>query len=108
MGLVEKLGSGIRLIFDSCKEVGLKQPQYQEGSDTVKITFYFEQIRQVEQSDEEVILSLMANRDDLTIQDVINGLEVSRNTATRKLNTLVKNRKLMRLGKGPAVRYRAI
>lgn len=108
MGLVEKLGSGIRLIFDSCKNAGLKPPQYTEGGDTVKVTFYFEQARQVEQSDEEAILSLIKKQRELSISEVIKYLEVSRNTATRKLNNLVNEDKLIRVGKGPSVRYRAI
>lgn len=107
LGLIEKLGSGIRLIFDSCKNAGLKAPQYTEGADTVKVTFYFERIRQAEQSDEEVIHFLIEKQNEITIQDVINNLQVSRNTATRKLNKLVKEKKVIRMGKGPAVRYRS-
>jgi len=108
MGLVEKLGSGIRLIFDSCKNAGLKSPQYTEGGDSVKVTFYFEHVRRAEQSDEEAILSLIQKQRELSIQEVIKYLEVSRNTATRKLNNLVNENKLMRVGKGPSVRYRAL
>jgi ATP-dependent DNA helicase RecG len=108
MGLVEKLGSGIRLIFDSCKEAGLKQPKYEEGTDSVKITFYYEHVKQAGQSDEDAIFSLKKNQNELTVQDVIQYLNVSRNTATRKLNKLVEEKKLIRLGKGPAVRYRSV
>ena len=108
MGLVEKLGSGIRLIFDSCKNAGLKLPKYSENGDSVKVIFYFEQAKQTEQSDEEAILSLIKKQKELSIQEVIKYLEVSRNTATRKLNNLVKGNKLVRTGKGPSVRYRAV
>ncbi len=106
IGLVEKLGSGIRLIFDSCKEAHLKEPTYQEGNDSVKITFYFEQVSDVVKSDEELILSLIKTQGELSIQDVLHTLKISRNTATRKLNKLVKEGKLVREGKGPSVRYR--
>jgi len=107
MGLVEKLGSGIRLIFDSCNKVGLKPPQYLEGGDTVKITFYFEHLKQVEQSEEKTILSLIKGQREVAVHEIMKYLKVSRNTATRKLNRLIKAKKLIRLGKGPSVRYRA-
>ena len=42
MGLIEKLGSGIRLIFDSCQKMHLKKPVYSEDGDFVKVTFYFQ------------------------------------------------------------------
>jgi Fic family protein len=35
----------------------------------------------------------------------MNYLDVSRNTATRKLNHLIQQKKLIRKGKGPSVRY---
>ncbi len=31
MKLVEKIGSGIRLIFDSCRDAGLKRPRYEKA-----------------------------------------------------------------------------
>lgn len=106
MGLVEKLGSGIRLIFDSCMEAHLKQPVYQEGNDAVKITFYFESILKEKQSEEEIIFSSIERLGKLSIQDVMVSLNVSRNTATRKLNKFVKEKKIIREGGGPSVRYR--
>ena len=103
--LVEKLGSGIRLIFDSCQKAGIIQPQYQEGGDYVKIIFYFEPARQPKQSDEAVILSFVKLRGKISIKDVMHQLRISRNTATRKLNNLIQNKKLMRIGKGPSVTF---
>ncbi len=108
MGLVEKMGSGIRLIFDSCMEAHVKQPVYQEGSDAVKITFYFEPIFQEKQSEEEVIFSLIKVRGKLSIQDVMASLGISRNTATRKLNKFIKEKRIIREGSGPSVRYRCL
>ncbi len=34
-------------------------------------------------------------------------LKVLRNTATRKLSRFIREKKLVRVGKGPSVRYRA-
>ncbi len=142
MGLVEKLGSGIRLIFDSCEEALIKKPTYHEGNDTVTITFYFEKIQQEKSaigltltsstkmslensiksevspvevkpivkksSDEDLIFALLGKQGTLSIQDIMQALNVSRNTATRKLTPFIKEQKIIREGKGPSVRYRAI
>ncbi len=105
MGLVEKLGSGIRLIFDSCKQAGLTLPKYTEGGDFVKVVFCFERIKKTKDSDEEAILKLIKEKEILSVQDVVSHLRVSRNTATRRLSSLIKKRKLFRRGKGPSVRY---
>ncbi len=106
MGLIEKLGSGIRLIFDSCKAVGLKIPRYNEDGDFVKVTFRFELEKNIQKTDKESILILANTKKDFTINDVMNFLGVSRNTATRKLNKLIQEEKILRYGKGPSVRFR--
>jgi ATP-dependent DNA helicase RecG len=107
MGLVEKLGSGIRLIFDSCRKLHLKKPIYSEEGDFVKITFYFQQEKNIEKSDEDNILELAKIRQEITIGDIINQLSISRNTVTRKINILIKQNKIARIGKGPATKFKA-
>ena len=102
MGLAEKLGSGIRLIFDSCQKAGLKKPEYYEDGDFVKVVFSFESIQRKDSSE---IMDFIKQRGKLTNKDVMKLLNVSRNTATRKLNVLMKQGKLIRCGKGPSVYY---
>lgn len=108
MGLIEKLGSGIRLIFDSCKKAGLKAPKYNEDGDFVKVTFSFELEKNIQRTDQTAILQLASVKGEFVINDVVRFLKVSRNTATRKLNKLIKENKLIRYGKGPAVKFRAM
>lgn len=104
MGLVEKLGSGIKLIFDSCKKAGLSKPKYSENGDFVKLTFYFP----TEKPDEIAILNLIETKGESTIAEITKQLNISRNTATRKINSLIKENKIIRLGKGPATRFRIL
>ena len=108
MGLAEKLGSGIRLIFDSIKKAGLRKPEYHEEGDFVKVVFFFEPASDLSTSSEEAILNLIKMKGELTNKDVVNHLKVSRNTATRKLSVLLQQGKLVRHGKGSAVRYTQI
>jgi len=105
LGIIEKLGTGIRLILESCNKAGLKKPEFIEGADSVKVIFNFLPQKNSAISEEENLLSLFKMRTEIKPGDVEEYLQVSRNTATRKLNLLVKNKKIHRLGKGPSVKY---
>jgi len=105
MKLVEKLGTGIRLIFDSCREHGVKKPEYHEEGDFVKLIFSFSPALKEQDSDEEIILKYIKYRKAVSIGEIIKLLEVSRNTATRKLNTLIEKGYIIRKGRGPSVKY---
>lgn len=104
-GMVEQLGSGIKLIFESCAKAGLKKPEYFEGADSVKVIFYFLPEVKSEESADTKLLALFDMRPKVKLKDVEEYLNVSRNTATRRLNQLIKKGKIKRFGKGPAVYY---
>jgi len=104
-GLIEKLGTGIRVIMDSCRHAGLRKPEYIEGADSVKIIFYFMPAEDASTSYDEKLLALFNMHNEVKLRDVEMYLNVSRNTATRKLNPLIKAGKIVRIGKGPAVKY---
>lgn len=103
--LVEKLGSGIRMIFNSCRKMGIRKPEYFENGDFVKIVFYFAPSKNMTAEDDTVLLQYITQNRMITVPDAMQILEVSRNTATRRLNQLVKLKKIVRIGKGPAVRF---
>jgi ATP-dependent DNA helicase RecG len=105
LGLIEKLGTGIRAILDSCSKVGIKRPEFIEGADSVKIIFNFLPAEGELSTDEDKLLALFDMRGEIKLGDVEKYLNISRNTATRKLNQLIKVGKIKRQGKGPAVKY---
>src|SRR5205085_8938122 len=95
----------IRLIFESCQKLGIRKPEFREDGDFVKIIFYFAPEKQSKQSDESYLLDYLKHQGSVSIQEITQILNISRNTATRKLNQLVVKRKIARVGKGPSVRY---
>jgi ATP-dependent DNA helicase RecG len=103
--LVEKLGTGIKLIFESCKQMNLKEPEYNDDGDFVKVTLYFEQQLDQRLTEREQIITLGRNMKEIKIKDLVSRLDISRNTATRKLNFLIEEGLFERKGKGPATRY---
>lgn len=106
LGLVEKLGTGIKLIFESFEKRGLQTPIFEEGSDSVKVIFSFLPKKQDDISEDKTLLNLFKVCPEVRLQQVESFFSISRNTATRKLNRLIKAGKIHRIGKGPAVRYK--
>lgn len=104
-GLIEKLGTGIKLIFESCQKAGLKKPEFIEGADSVKIIFHLLPEKDNFLIEEERLMALFNMRETVTLKEIQQYLQVSRNTATRRLNQLLESGKIRRQGKGPAVRY---
>lgn len=103
MRLVEKLGSGVKLIFESCKNANLRKPEYIEGDDFVKLIFFFEPSNR--SSFEESIKTMLRNKDYVKTEDLLEITELSRNTITRKLNSMIEEGKLKRIGKGRGTKY---
>ncbi|OGT56082.1 MAG: hypothetical protein A3F14_00560 [Gammaproteobacteria bacterium RIFCSPHIGHO2_12_FULL_43_28] len=104
-GLVEKLGTGIRVILESCQEAGLQKPEYIEGADSIKVIFHFLPAEDKFSTDNAKLLALFNMRGEIKLGEVEKYLNVSRNTATRKLNQMIESGKIIRQGKGPAVKY---
>lgn len=108
MHLVETLGSGIRLMYESCYKAGIKPPEFHEEGDFVKVVFYFQPDRKRHIENDAAIIALLNKTKQTTAAEVASYLGVSHNTAIRKLKELEKQKKLVKLGKGPAVIYKLI
>ena len=105
MGLIEKLGTGIRLMFESCAKMGIAKPVFLEGADSVKVVFSFSPAEKTYSSDDEKLLAFFKTRKEARLAEIEKYLRASRNTATRKLNSLIKKGKIRREGRGPAVKF---
>jgi ATP-dependent DNA helicase RecG len=105
MGIIEKLGSGIKLIFDSCKKAGIVAPIFREDGDYVKVIFQFEPLKNERKSDEEMLLILFKSSQTLTINDMIAYLGRSKNTTFKILHALIKKGLVKQIGKGKITRY---
>jgi ATP-dependent DNA helicase RecG len=103
--LIETRGSGIRLIYDSCKKAGIKKPAYHDEGDFVKIIFYFEPDVNSAVSGEDWVVTHLSGSAYITAQEVSDYLSVSRNTAIRLLNKLINSNRIVKRGHGPKVRY---
>jgi ATP-dependent DNA helicase RecG len=105
MHLMEKLGTGIRLIFDSCRLAGLRRPEYNEAGDFVKLTFFFEHVPRTAEITTDAIVEMVKKTGIVRPSDISRAYDVSRNTVSRRLNALVREKILKRHGKGAGVFY---
>jgi ATP-dependent DNA helicase RecG len=106
MRLIETLGTGIRLIFDSCYKAGVKAPVFHDEGDFVKVVFYFQAHLESKISDIDTILNFMKSRKQTTSSEISRYLGISRNTAIRKLNILIEKDHIIKIGKGPSIKYK--
>lgn len=103
---VEKLGTGLIAIFTSYEERGLVDPKVIEGENYVKVTLprvYKKKLPKIEGKDLE---KLYTHSSEISIEDVQKTLGISRQTASRKMNQLIEQGLVERIGKTRAIRYR--
>lgn len=108
-GYIEKLGSGFLTLFETYRKRGLKQPIIIEGHGFVKCVLPRPLSHSPKQPQildrHEIAMQLFYLGDEIRISDVMTQLTVSRSTASRILNELIKTEKLKRIGEGSAARY---
>ena len=108
-GYIEKLGSGFLTLFDTYRKRGLKLPTIIEGHGFVKCILPRPSVHEPKQAQvmgrQEMVLQLFYLGDEIRISDVMTHLKISRSTANRILNELVKKERLQRVGEGAATRY---
>ncbi|MBF0431714.1 MAG: putative DNA binding domain-containing protein [Fibrobacteria bacterium] len=106
--LIEKRGTGIKLIMDSMAEQGLLQPQFEEGPNWFKVILRFTRIADIEKGKGnplETILSMFESASEVTSANVCKKLDVSKATAVSYLDKLMIQNKIRKVGKGPKTRY---
>lgn len=108
MKLIETRGTGIRLIYDSCKKAKIRQPIYHEEGDFVKIVFYFGPDKENYANEEQALIQMIKVHREVSAKQVAEYLSISHNTAIRRLNVLNTRKQIKKVGAGASVKYRII
>jgi len=103
-GYIEKLGTGLLTIFSSYEERQLKTPELIEGENFVKCIL--PRKSQDPSEEAEKVLELFNETEEISIQEVMQGLSLSRASAGRRLKELVEKGCIVRSGHTKAVRYK--
>ncbi|MBS0654171.1 MAG: putative DNA binding domain-containing protein [Verrucomicrobia bacterium] len=105
LGLVEKMGTGFIQIFQSYEKWGLPPPQVIEGENFVKCILPRPTLTKTVAPTPD-ILTIFHEKEEITIHDIISKYAVSRATAQRWLQALVREGKIDRIGKTRNIHYR--
>jgi ATP-dependent DNA helicase RecG len=105
---IEKLGSGIIAIFSKYEEYGLETPQLIDGGDYVKCILPRDKKKPDDKciNDDTQILELFNLYKEISVKDVERKLLISRSTALRRLNDMIKEEVIERVGHKRSIRYR--
>jgi ATP-dependent DNA helicase RecG len=101
---IEKLGTGLITIFSKYKERGLKRPEFIDGENYVKCIL--PRLIEYVYNDADHVMVLFEKADEITINDVMDHLSLSRATAGRRMKALVDGGRIIRVGHTKAVRYK--
>ena len=112
MGLIEKRGTGIKLIQDAMDEAGLPAPVFEEGALWFRVTLNMVSASRAdsdgrsESANLDRIMELFEIHPEISSSQVCEALKVSRATAVSYLGRLASRGKIVKTGKGPKTRYR--
>jgi predicted HTH transcriptional regulator len=107
MGLIEKRGTGIQVILTSCREMNLKPPKFEEGPNWFKVTLFTESAAgsQPTKSQSEAIRELFETNVSITSAQVMKAFGMSKATAVKYLEQLIREGTIKRIGRGPKTEY---
>jgi ATP-dependent DNA helicase RecG len=106
LNLIEKRGTGIKLIIESVRDYGLPQPVFEEGSHWFKVSLFFIKNQQSGITNQEMaIMALFETKEKLKSADVCQELNVSKATGVAFLDKLIQKNRIVRQGKGPKTCY---
>jgi len=111
VGYIEEIGTGTNKMIKWCGEWGLPEPDFQIKSENIVVTFrkskltekYLEKLGLSER--EKGIIQLIKEKKKITSYNIQRRYGVSRDTANRWLNRLIKLNLIRRRGRGKAIYY---
>lgn len=110
-GYCEKLGTGVRLVFESCEERGLKAPQIIKGENFIKCILprpsVDELLKKVHHASEDgrKILDLLELMTELSIGEIVTVLKIPRATVGCRLAQLLQENLIKKIGSGKGTKY---
>lgn len=105
-GLIEKLGTGFITMLDTMEKKGLKPPQIIEGENFVKCILPRTNLESEKRTTEtEKIMGYLKQVEAASISEIMKILDLPRTTCYRRLEKLVDEEILERIGKHKGAKY---
>jgi ATP-dependent DNA helicase RecG len=102
LGLIERWGSGIRRIIDSCKEAGFSEPIFEEIGTHFRVTIFTEVVEEphFNETDRSIIVVLKKN-DGLSTKEISELISKSQRATRLRLINLIEKGLVVEVGTGP-------
>jgi ATP-dependent DNA helicase RecG len=111
-GHMEKQGIGISLIIDSCVDAGLKEPQFVELENHVKVILYLSKTQNFSRIENhgnlEDLKAKFRSEETLSSLELAQYLGKSQTMAKKILQKMQSDKVVEKIGQGPATRYRLL
>lgn len=101
LGLIERWGSGIKRIMDSCAESGLPEPAFEEISTHFRVTLYTQVMKKVSMHEiDRVILNAVKKSNGLSTSEIAKIVNKSQRATRTRLLNLIKKGFIFEVGSG--------
>ncbi len=107
-GLIEAWGQGTLRIIDECKKYKIAAPLFEQDASGFKISFTYKPVSIIALSKpsvsslKEIILNLIKEKNNITIDELVSLTMKSKITVRRTLDKLKEDKKIMRIGSDKA------
>ncbi len=107
MALMEKRGTGVRLILDAMRDSGLEPAVFEEGAQWFKVTLPLKRFASAVAKPDpaRAVMELFETLPEVASSDVCRELGVSKATAVGMLKELIRDGRIQKTGAGPRTRY---
>lgn len=102
--LIEKLGTGVRLIYEECQKHHLKRPEFSEDGDFVKVIFSFKKEPTLDKTPYDLAQDLLRDKGMIKSSDLV-AMGIPRRTASALLRRLVDDGLAKKIGDLKGAKY---
>ena len=101
LGLIERWGSGINRILDSCKEAGFPEPLFEEIGTHFRVTLFTQIVAPLHLSDsDQLIIQALQKTNGLSTKEISDIIGKSTRTTRTRLLTLIQRELIVDIGIG--------
>ena len=109
LGLIERWGSGIKRIIDTCHDAGFSEPLFEEIGTHFRVTIFTRVVTKFSLNEtDQAIIKILKNANGLSTQEIAIAINKSKRITRTRLITLIEKGLVVEIGQGindPKRRY---
>jgi len=101
LGLIERWGSGIKRIIDSCLEAGFDEPLFEEIGTHFRVTIFTQTVQKSQLNEtDQAIIDVLKKANGLSTKEIAAVINKSQRLTRTRLITLIEKGLVIEIGKG--------